>query len=280
VKTYQNQKQTREDIEAQIEECKDVIYQHKHALWWYFLGRRTFLAGLIGSIVIFNTPLTSIPLCQAIAMFGSALSVVAGIGLIAAYAVPLMATFDLQEIPIISHQNALREAKKALTKLLRQRAQYDEHINNQLPSPEQHAERLPSFIANYRKQANRYRQRFVILQLIVILLSVTVTSLSGGWLDRYISLPWTIPVGSGLVSLLSTFLLFFKPREKGANLQETADAMDLEFKACGLGIAPYNNKSREEAWLLLAERTEALRKIQLQKQQQLEQASQTEQKDK
>src|SRR5581483_627858 len=111
-------------------------------------------------------------------------------------------------------QKNIRKEKQLLAKRQRRLKQYDEYVAHQLPTPSQHAERLPSLIANYRKQANRYRREFVIVQVIIIILSVTVTSLSGGWLDRYIALPWTIPVGSGLVSLFSTFLLFFKPREK------------------------------------------------------------------
>jgi hypothetical protein len=202
-----------------------------------------------------------------------AVALIGGIIMTAAYA----GSYQYRD-EVKIHQEQLRKERQYLTKLRRQLKQYDEYIANQLPTPVQHAERLPLLIATYRTQANRYRQQFVIVQVIVIILSVAVTSLSGGWLDRYISLPWTIPVGSGLISLFSTFLLFFKPREKGTNLQETADAMDLEFKACGLGIEPYAGLDEEKALLLLAKRTEDLRKDQLQRQQQLEQSTQNEQK--
>src|SRR5260370_883137 len=115
-------------------------------------------------------------------------------------------------------------------------------------------------ITSYRKQADSYRRWFIVTQIIVILLSTTVTSLSGGWIDKYISIPWTIPVFSALISILTSFTLFFKLREKGTNLQQTADAMDLEHKACNLSIGPYKGLSRDEALILLAERTETLRK--------------------
>ena len=137
---------------------------------------------------------------------------------------------------------------------------------------------LPTLITSYRKQADSYRRWFIVTQIIVILLSATVTSLSGGWIDKYISIPWTIPVFSALISILTSFTLFFKLREKGTNLQQTADAMDLEHKACNLSIGLYKGLSRDDALILLAERTEALRKEQQQRQQQLEQSSQAEQK--
>jgi hypothetical protein len=112
------------------------------------------------------------------------------------------------------------------------------------------------------------------------LLSASVTSLSGGWLDKYkISIPWIIPIFSVAISIITSFTLFFKPREKGANLQQTADAMDLEYTACNLGIGDYEaEEDEDDALMLLAKRTEALRKDQQQRQQQLEQSSQAEQK--
>ena len=54
--------------------------------------------------------------------------------------------------------------------------------------------------------------------------------------------------------------------------------MDLEYRACNLGIEAYEGMAKAKALVLLAKRTEALRKEQQQRQQQLEQSSQAEQK--
>ncbi len=172
------------------------------------------------------------------------------------------------------HQKDLREAKHYLKKFLKLQADYDKYSLN----PTQYKRSLPNLIASYRKRADWHRGWYVWTQIFVIILSATVTSLSGGWLDHYVALSWTIPVLSGIVSILTSITLFFRLREKGANLQQTADEMDLEYTACSLGIGDYKGMDEREALTLLIERAEALRKEQQQRQQQLEQSSHAEQK--
>ena len=53
--------------------------------------------------------------------------------------------------------------------------------------------------------------------------------------------------------------------------------MVLEHKACSLAIGVYKGLPKADARILFAERTEALRKEQQQRQQQLEQSSHAEQ---
>lgn len=72
--------------------------------------------------------------------------------------------------------------------------------------------------------------------------------------------------------------MFFKPKDKATNLQQTADAMDLEHTACSLRIGVYIGLDDKDAHVKLAERAETLRKEQQQKQLLLEQASHVEQK--
>jgi magnesium-transporting ATPase (P-type) len=181
------------------------------------------------------------------------------------------------ERSIRNHLKDLREAKHILAKLLRHLEYYDEQALRHL-SPEQYMHQLPLLIASYRKRADRYRQWFVVLQIITIFLSAGITSLSGGWLDKYVSIPWIIPVLGALISILTSLTLFFKFREKGTNLQQTSDALDWEHMACTLGIGIYKGLGKADALVLLAERAEALRKEQQQRQLQLEQSSHAEQK--
>ncbi len=273
--------QVKEDIESEIEDCKEEVYEHSYALRWFSFGTRFFWFGAIiflisaGSLVIIsplNIPLLQ-PVLQSVATASGITTGVVG------FITGVSYLYDSSENhgEIADHLKELREAKRELEKLLRRLAYFDEHSSSYL-TPAQYMHQLPTLIISYRKQADSYRRWFIVTQIITILLSAAVTSLSGGWVDKYISIPWTIPVFSALISILTSFTLFFKLREKGTNLQQTADAMDLEHKACNLSIGPYKGLARDEALILLAERTEALRKEQQQRQQQLEQSSQAEQK--
>lgn len=189
----------------------------------------------------------------------------------------LAADYETYEKPISTNRNNRRVAKKELAKLYRKLAYYDEQAVKHLTA-EQYMHQLPGLIASYRKRADRYRNWFVTTQLITIFLSAAITSLSGGWLDRYFQIPWIIPVIGAAISILTSITLFFKFREKGTNLQQTADAMDWEHMACTLGIGRYKTMTREAALVELAEQAENLRKEQQKKQLQLEQSSHAEQK--
>lgn len=265
---------TREDIESRIEFWKESIYDQRYALRWFNLSLNTLGLGVVISVVIYAIliPLNILilqPILQVLGAISSIVSTLPGIGIVASY-------FTYNEY-ITHHQKELREDKRSLAQFLRVLARYDEYALNNLTS-EQYMHQLPTLIASYRKQADSYRRRYIIIQIITILLSATITSLSGGWLDKYVSVPWIIPVCSAFISILTSFTLFFRYREKGTNLQQTSDAMDLEHKACNLGIGLYKGMTKTDALILLAERTEQLRKDQQQRQLQLEQSSHAQQK--
>src|SRR5437773_1201335 len=165
--TSQGQPQTRENIETQIEECRETVYAYKYVLRWFRLIRLLFFIAPIVSIILLNVPLP-------------AFSIIGPLGLVVAFFGDLM-LFIFYRVDedyrqnIIKQQKDLREAKKTLTKLLRKLAQYDERIKHQLPSPELHAENLPRLIATYRRQANRYRRWLITTQIITIVLSAIIT---------------------------------------------------------------------------------------------------------
>lgn len=143
--------------------------------------------------------------------------------------------------------------------------------------PKYYLKTIPQEIQEKRKQADSYQRRFIITQSFIILLSTIITSVSGGWLDRYFTFPWLVPILSGLISLITGFSLFLKYREKGANLRQTSDALDLEYKAYMLGHGAYKNiPDQADRLTHFTEQAEILRKEQLQRQQQLEQSSQKE----
>src|SRR6266699_3903095 len=267
-----NQAQTRDEIEDEIERCKETIAEHVYALRWFTRGYRTFWAATvttaicIGLLSSFNIPILQ-PLLVTVGVVAGIIALVVGI----------ITASASEGRSIRDPRKELREAKRTLEKLLRRLAVFDERAIRDL-TPEQYKHQLPVLIAAYRRQADRYRRQFVVTQIITILLSAAITSLSGGWLDKYISLPWVIPVFSALISILTSFTLFFKFREKGTNLQQTADAMDWEHMTCTLGIGRYAGMAKADRLPLLADRAEALRKEQQQRQLQLEQSSHAEQK--
>jgi len=263
----------REEIERAIEDCKEIIYEYQYRLPWWTRGVRIFWLGVTIAFISFavlspfNISFLQ-PLVDAVGGVAAVLSVLVGIGLLISY----MPDYDVSR-----NRGKLREAKHNLAKLLHQLAYYDEQALRHL-SAEQYMHQLPILIASYRKRADRYRQWFVVLQIITIFLSAGITSLSGGWLDKYVSIPWIIPVLGVLISILTSLSLFFKFREKGTNLQQTSDALDWEHMACTLAIGIYKGLGKADALVLLAERAEALRKEQQQRQLQLEQSSHAEQK--
>ena len=188
---------TREDIENDIESCKELIYEHQHALRWYKLGVCIFCLGVAISFISFaivspfNIPFLE-PLVETIGVVAAVISIIVVLAIVTPY-------FDSYR-RVNNHLKVLREAKRTLAKLLRQLAYYDEQALRHL-TPEQYMHQLPVLIASYRQRADRYRHWFVVLQLITIFLSAGITSLSGGWLDRHVSIPWIIPVLGALISI-------------------------------------------------------------------------------
>ncbi len=256
----------REDLEERVDFWQKEIDEKREKLWWFTLVFRCFLFILaLGIIALILGNIFALAALQTIGGISLFISVFTTIGFISYYAI----SFEIRE-----HLKDLSEAKHYLAKFLKLQAEFDKRSLN--PTRYKHA--LPNLIDSYRRRADRFRNWYICTQIVIIILSATVTSLAGGWLDRYIALPWTVPVLSGVVSILTSVTLFFRFREKGANLQQTADEMDLEYTACSLGIGDYKGMDEREALTLLIERAEALRKEQQQRQQQLEQSSQAEQK--
>ncbi len=265
---------TREDFEFAIEDIKEMMYEHRYALRWFTRGMRIFWLGVILAFIAFVVVIPlNIQVLQS--LFETIGFVAAGVTLFVG--IVLFAFFITLE-PIRYHQKHVRENKRLLERLLQRLAYLDEQALRHL-TPEQYMHQIPGLIASYRKQADQYRRWFTVIQIVVILLSAIITSLSGGWLDRYLAVPWIIPVFSALISIFTSLTLFFKWREKGTNLQQTADNMDWEHMACTLSIGAYEGiANKEDRLTMFAKRAEALRKEQQQRQLQLEQSSHAEQK--
>lgn len=127
----------------------------------------------------------------------------------------------------------------------------------------------------YTHSANRNRNFYYFLQLIIIFASLLVTGLTSGLTNLvYIfHLPWITPFISFMVSFLTAIVTLFRPKERGFSLQQTADAIEFEIACASRRIYGYKGLSTEEIYAKLAEEIERLKNEQRKRQQQLEQAS-------
>ncbi len=140
---------------------------------------------------------------------------------------------------------------------------------------ERYRDELIQTIRQYQREANGYRRGHYTLQIFIILFSLLVTGLTSG-LNNLIgttNTPWIAPALSLSVSFLTAINALFRFRDRGYNLQQTADAIEYEITAANLHIFDYNDVSDTEALRKLAERAERLKDEQRKRQQQLEQAS-------
>lgn len=257
--------QTQDDIRAQIQTCKLEIAQYNLELYLCQFVLRSFIICLIISFIL--VPLSA---------WSTAGFLLAGVIALADLVAFFYSDRDIKSKFSIYqnrklHQTQLRMLELALKKT-------GERDFQQLSFQHQYLQHVPELITSYRRKADRFRHWFTGSQLLIIVLSSLITSVSGGWLDPFIHLPWLTPLLGLLISILTGITLHFRFREKSYNLQQTADAIDSEYNAHGLAIRSYRNRNTEDALLELAERIEALREEQQKRQQQLEQSSQGEQK--
>jgi hypothetical protein len=155
-----------------------------------------------------------------------------------------------------TRQNAEIERRKALSPL------------------EKYQEDIPITITRYKEEANYYRRIANRLQIMIIVGSVLVTSATSaagfefGGIFR-----WIAPIISIVVAASAGLTGYFKFRERSFNLQQTADAIEHEYKAVVLGRSYYKGKQPTEALEIFADRVEFLIEEQKKRQQQLEQPS-------
>lgn len=131
----------------------------------------------------------------------------------------------------------------------------------------------------YQRQAKHNRNMYFAMQMIIIACSLFVGSLTSG-LTGLISIlnnHWIAPALSFIVSFLTAMVTLFKPREKGYNLQQTADAVEYEISCSGRRIFGYEGLNDRQTYTKLAQEVEKLRNEQRKRQQQLEQSSEMKQ---
>jgi hypothetical protein len=131
---------------------------------------------------------------------------------------------------------------------------------------------IPVKIITLRRESSAYRRVHNILQGVIIIGSLMTTTLAGmsGQLknDR-----WYTVATSFFVGVSAGFAGYYKFREKGFYLQQTADQIEHELAAAELGIDKYTGKTGPEALAQLSAKVEELVNEQKKRQQQLDQAA-------
>jgi hypothetical protein len=128
----------------------------------------------------------------------------------------------------------------------------------------------------YRKLARQNRRYSNILQWFIIVGSVVATSLtsaSTGNAGYQQYFRWAAAGVSALVSISAALVGYFKFRERGFNQQQTADAIEKNYKGAELRIGEYNDTDEGKVLRLFAQNVEELKDEQRKRELQLEQSS-------
>jgi hypothetical protein len=97
-----------------------------------------------------------------------------------------------------------------------------------------------SDVDRFRAENKRYRRIQNLLQGVLIIGSLATTAIAGISLISPLA-KWGTMVTSFLVGIASGFIAAFKYRERGAYLQQTADAIESEWEAFDLGVGRYKH---------------------------------------
>ncbi|MFH8574004.1 DUF4231 domain-containing protein [Streptomyces sp. NPDC017993] len=137
-------------------------------------------------------------------------------------------------------------------------------------------EATPREIDRLRSESATYRRWHNWLQWTLILCSATIPAVAALYDPPQPGKGILIGLGAA-VSVITSIMGYFKFKERGFNLQQTADAIEQHTTALDLAIAPYNHADEKENLERFAENVEALRIEQRKREQQLDQPHQGQQ---
>jgi len=102
-----------------------------------------------------------------------------------------------------------------------------------------------------------------------------MTTTLAGLTTQDLRIRWAVLVTSFMVGVAAGVTGYFKFRERGFYLQQTADNLELEWNALELGIGRYRSLTAESALATFVEEAERLKSEQRKREQSLDQASET-----
>ncbi|MGW8556217.1 DUF4231 domain-containing protein [Streptomyces tubercidicus] len=135
---------------------------------------------------------------------------------------------------------------------------------------------IPREVDRLRAESATYRRRHNWLQWTLILCSAAIPAVTALYDPPQPGKGVLIGLGAA-VSVITSVMGYFKFKERGFNLQQTADAIEQHSTALDLAIAPYNRPDDKQNLELFAESVEALRIEQRKREQQLDQPHQGQQ---
>ncbi len=132
---------------------------------------------------------------------------------------------------------------------------------------------IPREIDRLRAESATYRRWHNWLQWTLILCSAAIPAVTALYDPPQPGKGILIGLGAA-VSVITSVMGYFKFKERGFNLHQTADAIEQHATALDLAIAPYNHADEKENLGLFAENVESLRIEQRKREQQLDQPHQ------
>ncbi len=163
--------------------------------------------------------------------------------------------FGFMGIDRIKQLNSLKEEIEQLEIQLKVLKTYQTKLLSVGEQFELYKDELLQVIQKYQRKANRNRGVYFALQMFIIACSLFVGSLTSG-LTNLISIfgnHWIAPAFSFTVSFLTAMVTLFRPREKGYNLQQTADAIEYEISCANKRIYGYEGLDDRQAFTKLAQ---------------------------
>ncbi|MEU1394155.1 MULTISPECIES: DUF4231 domain-containing protein [unclassified Nonomuraea] len=127
-------------------------------------------------------------------------------------------------------------------------------------------------IESFRRDSRRYRRINNVFQSLVIVGSLFAASMSSLAVEQE-SFRWATVVATFLVGISAGFTGYFKFKDRGFYLQQTADALEHEWSIYDLGIGRYKRLKPEEALADFVEEAERIKAEQRQREQNLDQPS-------
>ncbi|MFG1776871.1 DUF4231 domain-containing protein [Micromonospora sp. NPDC049048] len=131
-------------------------------------------------------------------------------------------------------------------------------------------ERAQGDIRQVRKSSEHYRRIHNTFQSVIIVGSLATSTVAGLSLNAE-QLRWLTVALSFAVGISAGFTGYFKFRERGFYLQQTADAIEQEWNGVELGTGRYKGLPKEEAMRVFSEEVERIRAMQRQREQSLDQ---------
>lgn len=130
--------------------------------------------------------------------------------------------------------------------------------------------RIPAEIGRLRVGSRRYQRWHNCLQWLLILCSAAIPAVTALYEAPQPGKGILISLGA-TVTMITSLMGYYKFRERGFNLQQTADSIEQHLTALDIVIAPYNNSDEKQNMERFAETVESLRDEQRKREQQLDQ---------